>query len=81
MKTARRLLAGPPCLGPARQDGPPESGVVGKCSSALQRGDVPALLERIDEDFLPGIDLEDGGVTFTVVLARSAESFESAART
>ncbi len=49
--------------------------------AGLAGEDVPALLERIDEDFLPGIDLEDGGVTFTVVLARSAESFESAART
>jgi hypothetical protein len=39
---------------------------------------LPALLARIDDDFLPGIDLDDGGVTFTVVFARGAESFERA---
>lgn len=44
----------------------------------LSQKDIPALLERIDDDFLPGIDLDQGGVTFTVVFARSAESFESA---
>jgi len=38
------------------------------------------LLERIDDDFLPGVDLDDGGVTFTVVWATAAESFESARR-
>jgi hypothetical protein len=47
--------------------------------------EIPALLERIDEDFLPGIDLDErhgrGGVHFTVVFARSAENFESAQRT
>ena len=40
--------------------------------------DLPELLERIDDDFLPGVDLDDGGVTFTVVFARGAQSFESA---
>lgn len=40
---------------------------------------VPALLASIDDDFLPGVDLDEGGVTFTVVLARAAESYESAA--
>jgi hypothetical protein len=39
---------------------------------------IPALLDRIDDDFLPGVDLDEGGVTFTVVLARGAESYESA---
>ena len=48
--------------------------------AGLAGDDLPALLERIDDDFLPGIDLDDGGVTFTVVHARGAESFESAAR-
>ncbi|MFM1804229.1 MAG: hypothetical protein RL136_1108 [Planctomycetota bacterium] len=48
-------------------------------AGGFEAGEIPALLARIDEDFLPGIDLEDGGVTFTVVIARSAESFESAA--
>jgi hypothetical protein len=40
--------------------------------------DLPALLAQIDDDFLPGVDLDDGGVTFTVVFARAAQSFESA---
>lgn len=39
---------------------------------------VPALLERFDDDFLPGIDLDEGGVSLTVVYARSAEQYERA---
>lgn len=46
--------------------------------SGIKAEDLAALLARIDDDFLPGIDLDDGGVTFTVVFARGAESFESA---
>lgn len=48
--------------------------------AGIDRDTVPALLDRIDDDFLPGIDLDDGGVTFTVVWATTAESFESARR-
>lgn len=44
----------------------------------IDRESVPELLNRIDDDFLPGIDLDDGGVMFTVVWATAAESFESA---
>jgi hypothetical protein len=40
--------------------------------------DLAALLAQIDDDFLPGVDLDEGGVTFTVVFARAVESFESA---
>ena len=43
----------------------------------FDEGSVPELLNRIDDDFLPGVDLDQGGVTFTVVFARGAESFES----
>jgi hypothetical protein len=46
--------------------------------SGVGEADLPELLARIDDDFLPGVDLEDGGVTFTVVFARGAQSFESA---
>ena len=48
--------------------------------TGLDRNAIPALLERIDDDFLPGVDLDEGGVTFTVVWATAAESFESARR-
>lgn len=48
--------------------------------AGIKADDLPALLDRIDDDFLPGVDLDDGGVTFTVVFARGAESFESARR-
>jgi hypothetical protein len=44
----------------------------------IGREEIPALLQRIDDDFLPGVDLDEGGVVFTVVWARAAESFESA---
>ena len=55
--------------------------------SGITDADVPELLERIDEDFLPGIQLGDedeegyAGVSFTVVFARGAESFQSAPST
>jgi hypothetical protein len=49
-------------------------------ASGFDRDSIPALLERIDDDFLPGVDLDEGGVTFTVVWATAAESFESARR-
>jgi hypothetical protein len=48
--------------------------------TGFERDAIPALLERIDDDFLPGVDLDEGGVTFTVVWATAAESFESARR-
>lgn len=44
----------------------------------IARESVSELLDRIDDDFLPGIDLDEGGVMFTVVWATAAESFESA---
>ena len=49
-------------------------------ASGFDRDSIPALLQRIDDDFLPGVDLDEGGVTFTVVWATAAESFESARR-
>jgi len=44
----------------------------------IERALVPGLLDRIDDDFLPGVDLDEGGVVFTVVVATAAESYESA---
>ena len=49
-------------------------------SSGITAAELPALLDQIDDDFLPGVDLDEGGVTFTVVWATAAESFESARR-
>lgn len=46
----------------------------------IDREALPALLAQIDDDFLPGINVDEGGVMFTVVWATSAESFESAWR-
>ena len=48
--------------------------------AGIGRDAVPELLARIDDDFLPGVDLDEGGVVFTVVFASAAESFESARR-
>lgn len=44
----------------------------------IGRDAIPAVLGRIDDDFLPGVDLDEGGAVFTVVWATAAESFESA---
>jgi len=49
-------------------------------ASGIWREAVAGLLARIDDDFLPGVDLDEGGVVFTVVFASAAESFESARR-
>jgi hypothetical protein len=46
----------------------------------VSRDEVAALLERIDDDFLPGVDIDEGGVMFTVVWATAAETFESMRR-
>jgi hypothetical protein len=39
--------------------------------------DVPELLSTFDDDFLPGVDLDDGNLQFTVVLAEVLGNWEA----
>ena len=45
-------------------------------SAGWQDSEVPALLASFDEDFLPGVDLESGNLTFTVVRGELIGNFE-----
>ena len=39
--------------------------------------DVPALLASLDEDFLPGVDLEHGNLHYTVVMGEVLGNYEA----
>lgn len=47
--------------------------------SKLDEAGIAALLQQLDEDFLPDVDLEAGNVTFTVVVGRVVANFEPTA--
>jgi hypothetical protein len=44
--------------------------------SGLGDDDVPALLQQLDEDFLPGVDAREGSLSYTVVLGRVLGNWE-----
>ncbi len=46
-------------------------------SAGLNESDVPKLLASLDEDFLPGVDLSSGNLTFTVVTGRVIGNYEA----
>lgn len=46
-------------------------------SAGWKEGDVPALLQLLDEDFLPEVDLACGNLTFTVVVGRVLGNYEA----
>jgi len=41
---------------------------------------VPALLSAFDDDFLPGVDLGSGNLTFTVIRGEVLGNFEAGAQ-
>ncbi len=41
--------------------------------------EIPALLRSLDDEFLPGVDLDVGGLTFTVVVGRVVGNYEGEA--
>ncbi|MFM1870758.1 MAG: hypothetical protein RL398_180 [Planctomycetota bacterium] len=41
--------------------------------------DVPALLQSLDEDFLPDVDLDQGNLVYTVVMGRVVGNYEAEA--
>lgn len=44
-----------------------------------KEADIPKLLQSLDEDFLPEVDLSRGTLTFTVVLGELLGNFEATA--
>ena len=45
--------------------------------SRLSESDIPTLLRSLDEDFLPGVDVREGSLTYTVVIGRVLGNWES----
>lgn len=45
-----------------------------------QDADIPALLQSLDEDFLPDVDLERGTLSYTVVVGEVMGNWEATAR-
>jgi hypothetical protein len=46
-------------------------------SAGWKESDVPAILQSLDEDFLPEVDLANGNLTFTVVVGKVLGNFEA----
>lgn len=46
-------------------------------AAGLLESDIPKLLASLDEDFLPGVDLNSGNLTFTVVAGRVVGNYEA----
>ena len=42
-----------------------------------QDTDIPALLQSLDEDFLPDVDLDSGTLSYTVVLGEVVGNWEA----
>lgn len=45
--------------------------------AGLSEADVPALLSDLDENWLPGVDLSTGNLTFTVVMGDVVGNYEA----
>ena len=44
-----------------------------------KESDIPGLLQSLDEDFLPDVDLASGTLTYTVVVGEMVGNFEASA--
>jgi hypothetical protein len=63
------------------QDGTVAGTVVLLEDGGLSEQDAPTLLESLDQDFLPGVDLGSGSLMFTVVVGRLVGNFEGTEQT
>lgn len=45
--------------------------------AGLQESDIPDLLQSLDKDLLPNVDLESGSLTFTVVIGKVLGNYEA----
>jgi len=46
-------------------------------SAGWEDADIPALLQSLDEDFLPDVDLERGTLSYTVVVGEVLGNWEA----
>ncbi len=46
-------------------------------SAKIAEEEIPALLSAFDDDFLPGVDLSSGTLTFTVIRGEVLGNFEA----
>lgn len=46
-------------------------------SAKIAEDEIPALLSGFDDDFLPGVDLASGNLTFTVIRGEVVGNFEA----
>ena len=60
-------------------DGPVAGTVTLIASGGLKDEEIPALLSNFDEDFLPGVDLASGNLSFTVIRGTVVGNFEASA--
>jgi hypothetical protein len=44
--------------------------------AGLKEDDVPKLLQQLDEDYLPDVDVREGSLTYTVVVGRVLGNWE-----
>ena len=58
------------------QDGTVAGTVTLLSDAGWSEKDIPKLLQQLDEELLPGVDLNSGNLTFTVVIATVVGSFE-----
>ena len=45
--------------------------------SGIDEAHIPELLHSLDDEFLPGVDLGSGQLTFTIVLGRVLGNYEA----
>lgn len=58
------------------QGGAAAGTVIVLSESGLAEGDIAALLHSLDDDMLPGVDLDTGNLTFTVVQGHVVGNYE-----
>ena len=58
------------------QDGTVAGTVILLNDAGWLEADIPSFLNQLDEDFLPGVDLNSGNLNFTVVMGSVVGNFE-----
>jgi hypothetical protein len=59
------------------QDGTVSGTVIILEGSGLDESNIPELLHSLDDEFLPGVDLGSGLLTFTIVVGRVLGNYEA----
>jgi hypothetical protein len=59
------------------QDGTVAGSVIIIEGRGLDESNIPELLHSLDDEFLPGVDLGSGSLTFTVVIGKVLGNYEA----